>query len=756
MIGMKQTGRGSLAALLLMAGLLLSSGLCRASGPDPASDVDPRIGNIAPFLVPTFPTFQLPNQMLRMYPIRKDYTFDQVESFPLQIMRHRGKGILHMRVCLGNVEPASWKRRMAYDHDLEVVRPWLYETYLVEDEITLGFTPGRKSAIYRYQFPLHARKNILIEGTEQMTSSRVGPHAVNITERVTTTSMNPELAPTTMSVWCYAEVTDHRGRPATGIEIVRQKNRLSIELGGEAPETVLLKYAISYVSQEQARRTFETELAGRNFEALAASGKTAWDVVLNKLGVKGGTDAQRRTFYTALYRTHERMIDITEEGRYYSGYDQSVHQTDRPFYVDDWVWDTYRAQHPLRTILAPEQEQDMLHSYVEMYKQSGWMPTFPQISGNHACMNCYHSSVLFLDAYRKGLRDFDVEAAYEGVRKNLTQGTWIPWRQGSKATALDRRMKELGFMPALHPGEKETEPLVDGFERRQAVAVSLGRSFDAWVLSQWAKEMSRAEDHAAFAAISAQYKLLWNDTNKMFMPKDDTGAWIDIDPKSAGGKGYRDYYDENNGWTYAWAVPHDIPGLIELVGGREQTLRRLDQLFREPLGMSKTVFHVDGGNSTGMVGQFSMGNEPSFHIPFLYNYCGAPWRTQQRTRFLLDVWFKDDVFGIPGDEDGGGMSAWVVFTAMGIYPVTPGQPVYAITSPIFTEVIMEVAGGQFRIVAPESSKKNKYIQRAELNGQPLHTPFITHEQITSGGLLALELGPKPNKTWGAEGVYPFR
>jgi predicted alpha-1,2-mannosidase len=745
-----------IATLLpVAAGLLMVAGMCWAAEPDPASRVDPRIGNIAPFLVPTFPTYQQPNQMVRMYPIRKDYTFDQVQYFPLQIMRHRGKGILHMRVARGSVEAATWNRRMAYDHDLEVVHPWLYETYLVEDEITLGFTPGKKAAIYRYQFPQDAGMNILIAGTDKMTSNPAGPNAVTLVESITTKSMNPELAPVTMSVWCYAEVTDARGRPVTGMEMVRDKNRLSIEFGSEAPETVLLKYAISYVSQEQARKNFEAELRQRNFDELAATAKAAWDVELTKVRVKGGTDAQQRTFYTALYRTHERMIDITEDGRYYSGYDQSIHETDRPFYVDDWVWDTYRAQHPLRTILAPEQEQDMLHSYVEMYKQSGWMPTFPQISGNHACMNCYHSSVLFLDAWRKGLRDFDVDAAYEGVRKNLTEGTWIPWRQGSKATALDQRTEELGFMPALHPAEEETEPLVDGFERRQSVAVSLGRSFDAWALSQWAGELGRTEEQEKFAAISDQYRLLWSDKRRMFMPKDDKGEWIDIDPKSAGGKGYRDYYDENNGWTYAWHVPHDIPGLITLVGGEEQTVQRLDQLFREPLGMSKTVFHVDGGNSTGMVGQFSMGNEPSFHIPYLYNYCGAAWRTQQRTRFLLDVWFKDNVFGIPGDEDGGGMSAWVVFTAMGLYPVTAGEPVYTITSPVFTEVIMDVAGGQFRVSAPASSKMNKYIQKAALNGRPLNTPFITHEQIAAGGTLALELGPKPNKAWGAEAVYPF-
>jgi len=588
-----------------------------------------------------------------------------------------------------------------------------------------------------------------------MAITRVGAHAVNILERVVKKSRNPELAPITMSVWIYLEVTDDQGRPAAGVDIKIEKNRLIVELGKEAPETVQLKYALSYLDSEQARKNFDSELSDQNFGELAASARAAWETELNKIRVKGGSDAQKRSFYTALYRTHERMIDITEDGRYFSGYDQSVHESDRPFYVDDWVWDTYRAQHPLRTILAPVQEQDMLHSYVEMYKQSGWMPTFPQVFRNHACMNSYHSSVLFLDAWRKGQTDFDVEAAYEGVRKNVTEGTWIPWRQGSKATPLDKRMDELGFMPALHPGEEETEALVDGFERRQSVAISLGRSFDTWVLSEWAGELGKTEDQARFAEISAQYKRLWSEEHRMFMPKDDQGNWIDIDPKSAGGRGYRDYYDENNGWTYAWHVPHDVPGLMELLGGKEQTCNRLDELFREPLGMSRTAFHVDGGNSTGMVGQFSMGNEPSFHIPYLYNYCGAPWRTQQRTRFLLDVWFKDNVFGIPGDEDGGGMSAWVVFTAMGFYPVTVGEPVYALTSPVFTEVEIDVPGGQFKVLAPASSKVNKYIQKAELNGKPLDTPFITHEQIVSGGTLLLDLGPKPNKQWGATSEYPF-
>lgn len=233
------------------------------------------------------------------------------------------------------------------------------------------------------------------------------------------------------------------------------------------------------------------------------------------------------------------------------------------------------------------------------------------------------------------------------------------------------------------------------------------------------------------------------------MPRDEQGEWIMINPKSDGGPGYRDYYDENNGWTYAWDVQHDIAGLTELLGGKKATEERLDQFFREPLDMKRNLFYVDGANSTGMVGQFSMGNEPSFHIPYLYNYVGAPWKTQKMTRFLLDVWFKDNIWGIPGDEDGGGMTAFVVFSYLGFYPVTPGIPVYSITSPIFEKASIQLENGKkFTVLAKGASRTVKYIQKAFLNGKEINSPFITHQQITDGGTLELVLGELPDKTWG--------
>ena len=396
----------------------------------------------------------------------------------------------------------------------------------------------------------------------------------------------------------------------------------------------------------------------------------------------------------------------------------------------------------------------MLQSYVRMYRQSGWMPTFPVLFGDYACMNGFHSSVIFLDAYRKGLRNFDVAGAYEGMRKNATDATLLPWRNGPK-TPLDDFFHAHGYFPALHPGEKETEPAVHPFEKRQAVAVTLGASFDDWALAQLAKDLGKDEDFRTFSPRGHNYVNVWNPEKKFFLPKDAQGNWIDIDPKFDGGMGGRDYYDENNGWTYLWQVQEDIPGLIGLMGGKKAFEDRLDQLFREDLGRSKYEFWSKFPDATGLVGQFSMANEPSFHIPYLYNYVGAPWKAQQKIRLLLSTYFPDNVYGIPGDEDGGGMSAFVVFSSMGFYPVTPGLPFYAIGSPVFSKVTVALDNGkQFTLIAHNSSTVNKYIQSARINGAELRSPWFTHRQLMDGGTLELEMGPKPNKQWGADASIP--
>jgi len=710
--------------------------------------IDPRIGNIGALLQPTRPTVQLPNQVIRMYPQRADYIDDQILNFPLTIVSHRLGEVFSIKPIVQPVTIDAWEQKQAYDHDLEVTRPWYYSTYLLDDETTVEFTAAKKAGIYRFNFSAGVTSKSILLG---LYNAGAGSWKFTAGNKVIATETYHD----NVKVYMYGMFsTVGKVGTATGDGLSEQTTVLGarvkayITFSKNSTNKIIFRYAISYVSPEQARKNFDKEVKGKTFEEIKVYGEKAWAKAINKISVEGGTVAQKRSFYTALYRCNERMVDIAEGNKYFSGYDNKVHDTKRPFYVDDWAWDTYLALHPLNNILNPAMEDDMLNSYVNQYEQSGWMPTFPVLFGDNPCMNGFHSSIMILDGYRKGRKNFDIQKAYNGMFKNATQATMLPWRNGNK-TPLDDFYYKNGYFPALKPNERETVAAVHQFEKRQAVAVTLGASYDDWAVGQLAKELNKTSDYQFFNARSSNYKNLWNKDMQLFMPKDSAGNWIIIDPKFAGGMGGRNYYDENNGWTYLWQVQHNISGLIELLGGQAAFKAKLDQLFREPLGRSKYEFWSKFPDATGLVGQYSMGNEPSFHIPYLYNYAGAPWKTQERIRLLLDLWYKDNVFGIPGDEDGGGMSAFVVFSSMGFYPITPGIPFYTIGSPLFKKVTIKLPGGkQFTMIARNCSVINKYIQSAKFNGRILNIPSFTHNELMSGGKLELIMGPKPNKNWG--------
>ena len=422
----------------------------------------------------------------------------------------------------------------------------------------------------------------------------------------------------------------------------------------------------------------------------------------------------------------------------------------RPFYVDNWLWDTFRALEPLQTLLNPEMEADKIQSYVRMYQQSGTMPTFALVSGNYACMNGNHAAPWFADAWFKGVRNFDLQTAYEGIRKRSLEVTLLPWHLGPKGP-LDEFYATHGYMPALRPGENETDLRVHPFEKRQPIPVTLENSFDDWNIAQLAHVLKKSDDQSLFLQRAANYKNLFRVDRGLMWPKDADGKWIDpVDPKFDGGMGGRDYYDENNGYTYTWDVMHDINGLIALMGGTGKAEANLDQLFREPLGRSKYEFQAKFPDSTSMVGQFSMGNEPSFAIPYIYNRLGSPWKTQKRIRMLLESFFTDTLQGIPGDEDGGGMSAFVVFSMLGFYPVTPGIPTYDVGSPVFDKATIHLKNGKdFVLVAQNNSHDNKYVQSIWLNGQPLNQIWFRHSDIAKGGTLEITMGDTPNTSLGS-------
>jgi len=699
--------------------------------------VDPQIGGVAPFLQPTRTRIHLPNSMVRMYPERKDYRDDQITSFPLTTRKHRSDLLFNIMPVSGNVNETK-KPISAWDQDLEIAHPHYYSTWLEDYNITTEFTPSAQAGIFRFSYQNKNTRKLYLRDLSGDDWQLNDDGSLTGTESFEG-----------MQAYVYAIINQKGTFSSTKFDDDKVNSWITFNDTTNV-KPVQFKYGLSFISTEQAQKNLEREIPDFDFENIKEKAHKRWSEVVNQIEVEGGTEAYKRTFYTALYRSYERMINITEDGKYYSNYDKKIHEGEQDFYADDWVWDTFLALHPLRYILQPEMESDMMASYVRMYEQSGWLPQFPQIHGDAPPMNGFHSTIMLLDAHRKGVKNFDAEVAFEAMKKNALEGTMIPWKMGAVAP-LDKLALKLGYFPGLHPGEKETEPRVHGFEKRQSVAVTLAQGYDDWALAQFAKELGKEDDYKYFSKTAENYKNLYWKEKGFFMPKDANGNWIDIDPKFDGGMGGRDYYDENNGWTYLWNPQQDILGLQGLMGGRKIFEERLDQLFREDLGRSTYALNARFPDFTGIVGQYSMGNEPSFHIPYLYNFTDSPWKAQKKIRMLLNTWFKDNIFGIPGDEDGGGMSAFVVFSAMGFYPITPGIPVYTIGSPLFSKISINLPNGKkFTIHAPNCNKTNKYIQAATLNGKELKGPWFTHDDLIDGATITLQMGKYPNKNWGKD------
>ena len=723
------------SSIAIVAALALAS--CGGNEREVVDYVNNRIGNISHLLVPTYPTSQLPNAMLRMNPDHSEFTTDRTGGVPMNVPSHRQGSVTMIKPFSGDKSVVDAAFRYRYDH--ERTAPYRYSVYLDDFAIALDYAPAEHSAIMSCEFEEAGDRFILLQNLNEGKIFAEGNRMWGYDTYYDTPHyfyLEFDQTPTAFS-----------GKDGDAVRYAQF---------AAGVDKVMLRYGVSYIDYAQAERHMNNEIPAYDIEATVLAGRAAWNEALGKIEVEGGTEDQRTAFYTALFRTHERMVNISEEGRYRGPFDKQIHDDEgEPFWTDDWVWDTYQALHPLHCIINPEAEGEKMNSYVRMYREAGWMPTFPAVYGDSHRMNGNHAAAIFADALAKGI-EFDVEGAFEGMHYTVLNETMIPWVL-APATELDKFYHENGWFPALYEGEKETVKEAMGFENRQSVAVTLAASYDDWCIAQLAKNLGRAEDYQFHLQRSFNYRNLFNAETGFFHPKDNKGNFIQpFDYVFSGGLGARAYYDENNAWTYIWDVHHNIGDLVALFGSEERFVEKLDQLFNEPLGRSKWQYYSKLPDSTGNVGQFVMGNEPSCHIPYLYNYAGAPWKTQKRIRMLMESWFRNDLMGMCGDEDGGGMSAFYVFSAMGFYPVTAGMPYYVIGSPIFDKVSINLDNGRtFTVVAKNNSAENKYIQSATLNGKPYNKTYFSHEDILAGGTLEFVMGNRPNKQWGVgEGAVP--
>lgn len=744
---MKLTKPAYLAIAILLCSC--TSGQITGEEKQPVDYVNPYMGNISHLLVPTYPTIHLPNSMLRVYPERADYTGDMINGLPLIVTSHRGSSAFNLSPFQGTQECISHIVPFTYDN--EELTPYSYKVELDEHDIVASYAVSHQSAIYQIEFTEPDRPNYLIfnsrNGAMKVENNAVSGYQLLENDTRVYLYLETRQTPVQTGVWAQHKIVE-------GKKSAEGENACVILFYGNGAQTLNLRYGVSFISEEQAKENLKREIGDYDVTALAQKGRDIWNKELGKIGVQGGEATDKTVFYTSLYRCFERPVCISEGGRYYSAFDGKVHDDNgEPFYTDDWIWDTYRATHPLRVLIDREKEVDIINSFLLMAEQMGkmWMPTFPEITGDSRRMNSNHAVATVIDGYVKGLRGFDLEKAYIACKKGIEEKTLIPW-SGAPAGWLDEFYKEHGYIPALYPGEKETVANVNSFEKRQPVAVTLGTAYDQWCLSQIAAALGLDEEAAYYAKCAYNYRNIYNASTGFFHPKDKNGKFIEpFDYRYSGGMGAREYYGENNGWVYRWDVPHNVADLIELMGGRTRFIHNLDRTFNEPLGKSKFEFYAQIPDHTGNVGQFSMANEPSLHIPYLYNYAGQPWKTQKRIRTLLHQWFRNDLMGVPGDEDGGGTSAFVVFSSLGFYPVTPGSPSYNIGSPLFPYARINMSNGKtFEVVAENCTAENKYIQSATLNGKEWNKPWFAHSDIENGGKLVLVMGKKANKVWGSK------
>lgn len=485
-------------------------------------------------------------------------------------------------------------------------------------------------------------------------------------------------------------------------------------------EPISLKVGVSFVSLAGAKLNLEKEIPGWDFDRARAQAHKAWNRALGKISVKGGSDDQQTVFYTALYHT---MIDPRTfedvDGRYIGG-DMKVHTSSR--FTKRTIfsgWDVFRSQFPLQTLINPAVVNDMLNSLITLADESrkGYLERWEFLNAYSGCMIGNPAVSVLADAYSKAIRNYDIDRAYQTALKTCD-------RNGN------HRLDAL-----IHDGVGDSGDNVEDF----SISNTLELCYTEWCMAQLAKSLGRDEDYERYTRLSQSYRHIFDPNVGWFRVRRTDGSWRDWPRKGRLQQGYGTV--ESNPYQQGWFVPHDVEGMVELMGGREKTLADLTEFFEQvPESMLWNNF-------------YNHANEPVHHVPFLFNRLDAPWLTQKWTRAICRRAYKNEVEGLVGNEDVGQMSAWYVLAASGLHPVCPGDLRYEITSPVFDEVTIHldpdyVSGKTFAIKAINNSDRNIYIQRATLNGKPLKRCYLNHGEIVAGGTLELEMGPGPDTQWG--------
>ncbi len=709
--------------------------------PDPIAHVDPFIGTAGHGH--TFPGATVPFGMVQLSPDTRLEGWDGCSAYHDSDTRVFGFSHTHLSgtgvsdygdiLLLPATGPVVWASGWGRPDDQgygsrfrkssEHASPGYYAVTLDDHGVAVELTATERTGMHRYTFPASDSAFVLLDLAHRDDVIEAHLHVVN--EREVEGLRRSRGWARDQRVYFVARFS----RPFSALIAVGDSSvpgltdaagsniKAALRFRTRAGERVMVKVGISAVSMEGARRNLDAENPRWDFDVVRRKAEDAWRVALSRIVVEGGSPEQTTIFYTALYHALLQPNLYTDVDGRYRGRDGEIHVADGwTHYTVFSLWDTFRAEHPLLAILEPARTADFIRTFLAQFHEGGLLPVW-ELAGNETmCMIGYHSASVIADAWAKGIRGFDAVAALEAM----------------KASAMS---DHLGLAPyrafGYIPGDRESE----------SVSKTLEYAYDDWCIARMAASLGRTEDRDTFMRRAQAWRHLLDPATGLMRPRLNARFKTPFDPTEVDF-----HFTEANAWQYSFFVPHDVEGHIAALGGPEAYAAKLDSLFT---AVPRTSGR-EQADITGLYGQYAHGNEPSHHIAYLYAFAGQPWKTQARVRHLLDSMYTARRDGLVGNEDCGQMSAWYVLSALGFYPVTPGQVEYVIGTPLFPRATVNLPNGRsFTIVADLPSGRRPYIRSATMNGRPLERSFIRHWEILAGGRLDFVMDEEPNRAWGA-------
>ena len=616
----------------------------------------------------------------------------------------------------------------AFLHKNEKASPGYYRVFLDTYDVEVELTTSLRTGFHRYTFPENEKAGIFIDLTRTIHDRHLFSSALNIISDTEIQGMKhvKGWAPNRY-LYFYATFSE----PFSATVEDNKKATLSFK---NPTSQVLVKVSLSLVDYDGAKQNLIAEIPDWDFDAVSVQAKKTWNDELSKIDIQTNDEESKRIFYTALYHASLQPINTSDiDGRYRTIGNEIVIDEEYTSYSVFSLWDTFRALHPLNTIISPAKNQAMIRSLIRKYDEGGILPMWELHSNETGCMIGYHSVSVIVDSYMKGQRDFDIKKAYLACKQSSAYDTT------NISAAIERDILHNELMP-YGKHFKNTIGYIPAETEKQSVAQGLEFAYNDWLIAKFAKALGQSDDYAYYGKLSRNYKNYYDASTGFMRGKFLDGNWrTPFDPRYSDHN--NDDYCEGNAWQWLWFVIHDVNGLADLMGGKENFITKLDSLFSVSSDMLGENVSAD---ITGLIGQYAHGNEPSHQTIHLYNQVNQPEKTQELVDHVLQTLYFDDPNGLSGNEDCGAMSAWYILNSMGFYSHLPGYPHYSIGRPLFDQVTIKLENGKkFTINITNNSPVNKYVKLVELNGMKLDELFFSHDDLMKGGTLNITMSNKP-------------